>query len=73
MHNKKVHFQKAKYLVKAVKKCFLKKMSIWLALIKVTVWGVNYQKGQCIYKGVYFIFFFLCEFGSYLNQLLYHT
>ena len=67
MHNKKVHFQKAKCLVKAVKKCFLKKMSIWLALIKVTVWGVNYQKGQCIYKGVYFILFF------FLDVSLVHT
>ena len=27
--------------------------------IKVAVWGINYQKGQCIYK----------EFISYLNQL----
>ena len=33
----KVHFQKAEYLVKAVKKCFLKKLSIWLAFIKVAV------------------------------------
>ena len=23
--------------------------------LKVAVWGVNYQKGQCTYKGVYFI------------------
>ena len=61
-------------LVKIVKKCFLKKLSVWLTLIKVAVWGVNYQKGQCIYKKVYFIlFFFGCEFGSYLNQLLHHT
>ena len=34
---KKWSFQKAEYLVKAVKKCFLKKLSIWLALIKVAV------------------------------------
>ena len=33
----KVHFQKAKCLVKAVKQCFLKKLSVWLALIKVVV------------------------------------
>ena len=33
----KVHFQKAECLVKAVKKCFLKKPSVWLALIKVAV------------------------------------
>ena len=72
----KVHFQKAECLVKTVKKCFLIKLSIWIALIKVAVWGINYQKGQCIYKGVYFILFFFflgCEFVSYLNQLLYHT
>ena len=37
VHNKKVHFQKAECLVKAVKKCFLKKLSVWLALIKVTI------------------------------------
>ena len=49
VHNEKVLFQKA------VKKCFLKKLSVWLALIKVAVWEVNYQKGQCIYKGIYFI------------------
>ena len=24
-------------------------------LIKVAVWEINYQKGQCIYKEVYFI------------------
>ena len=37
MHNEKVLFQKAEYLVKAVKKCFLKKLSVWLTLIKVAV------------------------------------
>ena len=37
MHNEKVHFKKAEYLVKAVKKCFLKKLSVWLALIKVAI------------------------------------
>ena len=37
VHNEKMHFQKAEYLVKAVKKCFLKKLSVWLALIKVAV------------------------------------
>ena len=42
-------------MVKIVKKCFLKKLSVWLTLIKVVVWVVNYQKGQCIYKRVYFI------------------
>ena len=58
MHNEKVKFQKIECLVKTVKKCIMKKLSIWLALIKVTVWGINYQKGQYIYKGIYFILFF---------------
>ena len=30
-------FKKTECLVKTVKKCFLKKLSIWLALIKVVV------------------------------------
>ena len=68
VHNEKVHFHQVKCLVKTVKKCFLKKLSVWLALIKVTVWGVNYQKGQCIYKGVYFILYFL-----FLDVSLVHT
>ena len=37
-------------MVKIVKKCFLKKLSVWLALIKMVVCVVNYQKGQCICK-----------------------
>ena len=37
MHNEKVHFQKVECLVKAIKKCFLKKLSVWIVLIKVTV------------------------------------
>ena len=37
VHNEKMHFQKAKCLAKAVKKCFLKKLGVWLALIKMTV------------------------------------
>ena len=37
VHNEKVFFHKVKYLVKTVKKCFLKKLRVWLALIKVTV------------------------------------
>ena len=49
VHNEKVLFQKVKSLVKTVKKCFLKKLSVWLALIKVEVWVINYQKGQDIY------------------------
>ena len=54
-------FGKAECLIKTVKKCFLKKLSVWLAFIKVVVLVINYQKGQnvCvyiyIYKGVYFI------------------
>ena len=60
MHNEKMHFQKVECLVKTVEKCFLKKLSVWLVLIKVVVLWVNYQKGQCIYKKVYFkLFFFL--------------
>ena len=43
-------FVKAECLVKAVKKYFLKKLSVWLALIKVIVWEVNYQKRQCLSK-----------------------
>ena len=35
VHNEKVHFQKAECLVKVVKKCIIKKLSVWLALIKV--------------------------------------
>ena len=37
VHNEKVHFQKAECLVKTVKMCFLKKLSVWLVLIKVAV------------------------------------
>ena len=37
VHNEKMFFQKVECLIKAVKKCFLKKLSVWLALIKVTV------------------------------------
>ena len=72
-------FKKAEYLTKIVKKCFFKKLSVWLTLIKVAVWWVNYQKGQCIYKKVYFILFFFFFWiwvwfifksttSSYLNQ-----
>ena len=55
VYNEKVEFQKAECLIKAIKKWFLKKLSVWLALIKVAVWGINYKKEQCIYKEVYFI------------------
>ena len=37
VHNEKVHFQKAECLVKTVKKYFLKKLNVWLAIIKVAV------------------------------------
>ena len=42
-------------IMDALKKCFLKKLNVWLALIKMAVWVVNYQKNN-----VYL----------YLNQLL---
>ena len=48
MYNEKVFFQKAKCLVKTVEKCFLKKLSVWLTLIKIAVLGINYQKGQWV-------------------------
>ena len=35
VHNEKVEFQKAECLVKTDKKCIMKKLSVWLALIKV--------------------------------------
>ena len=35
VHNENVEFQKAECLVKVVKKCLMKKLSVWLALIKV--------------------------------------
>ena len=75
VHNEKVEFQKAECLVKTIKKCIMKKLSVWLALIKVAVWEINYQKWQCIYKGIYFILFFMWVYfilksitSSYLNQ-----
>ena len=37
VHNEKMHFQKVECLVYAVKKCFLKKLSVWPAFMKVTV------------------------------------
>jgi len=37
VHNEKVEFQKTEYLVKIVKKYIMKKLSVWLALIKVAV------------------------------------
>ena len=42
-------------MVKTVKKCFLEKLSVWLALIKVEVWVINYQKGQDIYISEFFV------------------
>ena len=35
VHNEKVEFQKTECLVKTVKKCIMKKLSVWLVLIKV--------------------------------------
>ena len=32
-----------------VKKWFLKKLNVWLTLIKIEVWVVNFQKWQYIY------------------------
>ena len=52
-----------KCLVKTVKKCILKKLSIWLTLIKMAIWGINYQKKKNIY-------IYIREFISYLNQIL---
>ena len=66
-----MEFQKAECLVKTVKKCIMKKLSIWLALIKVVVWGINYQKGQCIYKGIYFILFFFWGMWVYFIYFIY--
>ena len=37
VHNEKMHFQKPECLVKTIKNCFLKKLSVRLALIKVAV------------------------------------
>ena len=69
MHNEKVFFQKAKYLVKSVKKCFLKKLSVWLTLIKLAVWGLNYEKGQSICKSISSR---LGKFLYYLNNQQFH-
>ena len=49
-------FEKIECLIKDVKKYFLKKLNVWLTLIKMVVWVVNYQKEPYIYKGVYLIF-----------------
>ena len=70
MHNEKVEFQKAECLIKTIKKCFLKKLSIWLTLIKVAIWGINYKKEQCIYKGVYFILKSTTSYNNNNNNIL---
>ena len=59
-------FKKLEYLVKYVKKCFLKKLSVWPAFIKVVVWVVNYQKGKCICKVLwkYFLFFYFIKLSK---------
>ena len=46
MHNEKVHFQKAEYLVKPVKEFFFKKLSVWLALIRVSLVQLFFLKGK---------------------------
>ena len=43
VHNKKVFFEKAEYLVKTVKKCFLKKLKVWLALINAECLASAYE------------------------------
>ena len=48
-------------MVKTIKKCFLTKLSVWLILIKVAVWVVNYQKRQYIYKYICFNYLSLCK------------
>ena len=67
VHHEKRIFQKTEYLVKIVKKCFLKKLNVWLALIKVAVWVVNYQKRKCICKVLwkYFLFFFFIKLSNF--------
>jgi len=37
VHNEKVFSKESECLVKTVKKCFLKKLSVWVALIKMAV------------------------------------
>ena len=41
---------KKDYLVKTLKNYFLKKLNVWLALIKMAIWEINYQTRQCIDK-----------------------
>ena len=48
MHNEKVLFQKAECLVKAVKKCFLKKLSFQ----KEHNENMFFQKVECLVKTV---------------------
>ena len=38
-----------------LKSVFLKKLSVWPALIKVEVGVINYQKGQDIYISEFFV------------------
>ena len=71
MYNEKVFFQRTECLVKTVKKSFLKKLSVRLALIKVAIWEIKYQKGQCIYNCFFFLFsfFFFSLILAYNNLL----
>ena len=48
MHNEKVFFQKAKCLIKAVKKCFLKKLSFQKGHNEKVI----FQKAECLVKVV---------------------
>ena len=33
-------------MIEFVKKCSFNNVNVWLAPIKTTIWGLNYQKGQ---------------------------
>ena len=56
-------FLKTECLVKVVKKCVLKKLNVWLELIKSGGFSGKLPK-----KTIY-----INEFISYLNQLLHNT
>ena len=49
-------FEKIECLIKDAKKCFLKKLNIWLALINSGLSGKLPKRTIYIYKEVYFIF-----------------
>ena len=58
MHNEKVLFQKVEYLVKAVKKCFFKKVECL----------VNTYKSGSLKDKLPKMIMYIREFISYLNQ-----